>query len=357
MTLYHYLTQRVALSSLFTSFILVGLVWLLQSLRFIEIIVNHNISFLEYFTLTICLIPDTLAAVLPIGFFIGLTFTFYRLSVEHELIVIEALGVSRQQLLKPLSILSGGIALSIILLNIFISPIAFKTFRDHEHFIRNQFSDGSIKPSTFNTFRGTTIYYDVRDAQGGLQNILIHQKNETCDTTIIARRGEIKRDGDKPFLFLENGQRQEKDIKTNQVSFFEFAQFSYDLSFYMSEVQARSIKPYEMPLGDLLFPSTIFDTRMQTKMKIEGHQRLMNPLLVIVDVFLVCLFLGYARSTRTRRRQPYLQLISIALILHVLPFVLINSANKNVIFIAIAYMCVLIIFTVSAFQIWKKSKI
>ena len=62
--LFRYIFKKLFNVTLGLSFILIGIVWLTQSLRFIEIIVNHNISLKTYLSLIVCLIPDLLSTIL-----------------------------------------------------------------------------------------------------------------------------------------------------------------------------------------------------------------------------------------------------------------------------------------------------
>ena len=62
-------------------------VWLAQSLRLVDLIVNRGLSFALFFFLALLILPRFLDIVLPIGVFIAVLFTFNRAASESELIV------------------------------------------------------------------------------------------------------------------------------------------------------------------------------------------------------------------------------------------------------------------------------
>ena len=64
---------------------LVALIWLTQSLRFVELVVNRGLSFRVFFELTALLVPNFIAVILPITTFVVVQFVYQRLSGDREL--------------------------------------------------------------------------------------------------------------------------------------------------------------------------------------------------------------------------------------------------------------------------------
>ena len=83
-------------------------VWLAQSLRLIDLIVNRGLSIDIFLYLAVLLLPRFLDIVLPIGVFIAVLFTFNRLTAESELVVMRAAGLSPMALTRPVLILAGS---------------------------------------------------------------------------------------------------------------------------------------------------------------------------------------------------------------------------------------------------------
>src|ERR1700720_511393 len=86
---------------------LTAAVWLAQSLRLVDLIVNRGLSAEMFLYLALLILPRFLDIVLPIGAFIAVLFVFNRLITESELVVMRAAGLSPYGLAKPILVLSG----------------------------------------------------------------------------------------------------------------------------------------------------------------------------------------------------------------------------------------------------------
>src|ERR1700758_2818186 len=80
---------------------LVALIWLTQSLRFVELIVNRGLSPLVFLRLTALLVPSFVAVILPITTFVVVQFVYQRLAGDRELTVMRAAGLSPTRLARP----------------------------------------------------------------------------------------------------------------------------------------------------------------------------------------------------------------------------------------------------------------
>jgi len=104
-------------------------VWLTQSLRFVEIIVNQNVSIGGYFTLVGFLIPDLIAIVLPICILISVLFTYNKLIADHELSIFRTCGLSNWRLARPALILAFLMACLVAFINIYFVPIILSSLK------------------------------------------------------------------------------------------------------------------------------------------------------------------------------------------------------------------------------------
>ena len=73
---------------------LAALIWLTQSLRFVELVVNHGLSIGVFLELTGLLIPSFVAVILPITTFVVIQFIYQRLAGDRELTVMRSAGLS-----------------------------------------------------------------------------------------------------------------------------------------------------------------------------------------------------------------------------------------------------------------------
>src|SRR5918911_777970 len=79
--------------TLFVTAVLTAAIWLAQSLRLIDLIVNRGLSLELFLYLAVLILPRFLDIVLPIGVFIAILFTFNKLIAESEIVVMRAAGI------------------------------------------------------------------------------------------------------------------------------------------------------------------------------------------------------------------------------------------------------------------------
>src|ERR1700742_2274968 len=80
---------------------LTALIWLTQSLRFVELVVNRGLSMLVFLRLTGLLIPSFIAVILPITTYVVIQFVYQRLAGDREVTVMRAAGLSPFALARP----------------------------------------------------------------------------------------------------------------------------------------------------------------------------------------------------------------------------------------------------------------
>ena len=78
-----------------------GVIWLTQSLRFIDLIVNKGLSFGLFLYMTTLLLPSLLSVILPIALFTAVLYTYHQLIVDREIIVLKAASLSNARLALP----------------------------------------------------------------------------------------------------------------------------------------------------------------------------------------------------------------------------------------------------------------
>src|SRR5437870_11503477 len=92
---------------IFVTAALSAAIWLAQSLRLVDLIVNRGLSIEVFLYLALLILPRFLDIVLPIGAFIAVLFIFNRLTSESELVVMRAAGLGPLALARPVFILAA----------------------------------------------------------------------------------------------------------------------------------------------------------------------------------------------------------------------------------------------------------
>ncbi|MGH6915469.1 MAG: LptF/LptG family permease, partial [Geminicoccales bacterium] len=280
-----YLLWQLTLPTLLATLAFSGAVWLSQSLRFVDLIVNKGLPISTFLYLTLLLFPSLLLVILPFAMFCGVLFVYHRLTIESELTVMKAVGLSNLQLAAPGLILAVLVTAIGYGLSLYLMPFAFGGFRDLQYEIRRDFSYMLLQPGVFNTpIRGVTVYVRDHLDDGSLSGILVHDgRGKRLPVTMMAEKGALVQGEKGPLFVLRRGNRQEFDAKATQgprVSILYFDSYTLDLAGAAAEQGDRGRKPKELYLSELFHPSGPEATRRE--LIAEGHKRLTWPLNALV---------------------------------------------------------------------------
>jgi len=281
-----YIFKQLALALIAVTGGLTALVWLVQSLRFIELVVNHGLSLGSFLQLTSLLIPGFIAVILPITTFVVVQFIYQRLSGDREITVMRAAGLSPFALSRPaivLAILVVGVCYA---LNLWLVPNSLTAFRQFQWEIRNRVAAFLLQEGVFTSVSDNlTVYVRSRDPDGTLRGILVDDaRDKSAHATILAERGRLVEGPSGPRVLLTSGSRQEIDRQTGRLNVLTFGQNLIDLTDSGPKSDERLRDMTEMSLAELLDPHPIFP-RDVPKWRSEGHKRLSQPLTALSYAF------------------------------------------------------------------------
>jgi lipopolysaccharide export system permease protein len=308
------LLTRYVLRQLFGGMILItaGLtcvIWLSQSLRFVEMIVNRGLTAGTFLYLTMLLLPNFLTLILPIALFAVVLFTYNKMIADRELVVMRAAGLSQMAIARPALVLGGGVTVLAYLINLWLLPESYRMFRELQWDIRYNYSHVLLQEGTFNPVsQDVTVYVRKRSSDSQLHGVLVHDtRNQAKPATMMAERGALIEAEGKSRVVMFNGNRQEVDRDTNRFSILYFDRYAFDIELgRKGDTIVRYREPRERTLGEL------FDVRSDPytperdwgKFIVEGHKRLASPLasLGYTLVALACMMYGtYGRRQQTQR--------------------------------------------------------
>lgn len=289
-----YLFRQLLAATLFVTVTLTGVVWLMQSLRFIEMIVNRGLSVPVFVYFTFLLLPTFISVILPIALVAAVIFVYNRLLTDSELIVMRAGGYSQFGLAKPAIVLSFLILIVSFSLSLYLLPSSFRNFKDLEFSLRNSFPTVLLQEGVFNQMtKGITVYIRKREKNGELQGIVIHDtRTPKTPITIMANKGAIVAGDNGPRVIMVDGNRQQVDRNTGQLSLLYFDRYSFDLDTVSKDRTVRWREPKERYLHELFFPDSQEKILWNFhKLRMEGHYRLSMPLLPLGLTLSVLAFL------------------------------------------------------------------
>ncbi len=169
-----YILRQLAVALVAVTGALVALIWLTQSLRFVELVVNRGLSLRVFLQLTSLLIPNFVAVILPITTFVVVQFVYQRLAGDRELTVMRAAGLSPLALARPALVLASVAMAACFVLNIWVVPASFASFRQFEFEIRNRVAAFLLQEGVFTPVSDDlVVYVRTRDPDGTLHGIMV----------------------------------------------------------------------------------------------------------------------------------------------------------------------------------------
>jgi lipopolysaccharide export system permease protein len=326
-----YILRQTLGTTLFVTAALSAAIWLTQSLRLVDLIVNRGLSAELFLYLGILILPRFIDIVLPIGIFIAVLFTYNKLIAESEIVVMRAAGMSQFGLAKPAFILSGIGVVLLFALSAYFLPTANRAFKDLQFEIRNKFVSAVLQEGTFTTISDNlTVYVRGRDANGEMTGFLVQdERDKDKPITIVAERGAFVETDAGSRVFLVNGNRQQLDRATGKLSVLSFEKYTLDLSDAHDVATGRIREPQERYLGELFFPAENGISRtFRNSLRLEGHQRLIVPLTAIAFAVIPLVTLLYGEFNRRGQVRRILLAVALALLFETLDLGLRNLAVR-----------------------------
>jgi lipopolysaccharide export system permease protein len=278
-----YIISQLSLALVLVTTGLVALIWLTQSLRFIQIIVDHGLSPFVFVKLTALLVPSFLATILPITCFIVVLFIYTRMGGDRELTIMRGIGLSDVTLARPALGVAAAAMLLCYVLNLGLVPASLAAFRNYQFEIRNQIAAFLLQPGVFTPVSGDiTVYVQSRGADNGLRGILIEDNRDAAaPATILARTGQLEVDRHGPVVLLQDGSRQQIDPKTGRLDFLTFSRNILSLATAAKDSEPEDVDAAEAPLRALFHPGPSLTPEQQAKWQVEAQRRLTAPLSVL----------------------------------------------------------------------------
>lgn len=302
-----YLLLNLLLPTVLVTVALTGIIWLTQVMRFIDFMLNRGLTIGDFLYLTGLMLPSLLLILIPISLAIAVIYTYNRLTTDSELIVLNAVGVSKLQLARPAMLIGAACTVICYILALYLMPVANQKFRDIRTFFRDKYASVLLEEEVFNNpIDGITVFVRKRDAKNNLFDILLHDnRNPREAMTMMAKEGRMEQTATGPRFYLKDGVRQQ--IDEGRVSWLSFKDYAIDIAFYAKEIQRRR-DPDEQTITEL-WRGNPADERQHRALRAEAHQRLTWPMFGIV---LPLLALALLSSGEFNRRGQWKRIVMAA---------------------------------------------
>ena len=312
------------------------LITLVQSVKFIELIVNKGLPVSEFIRMSLLAAPRYLVFLVPVVVFGATLFTYNRMINDSELVVLRAAGFSRARLSLAGMIVAAVSTLFCYSLTLYLMPATQIELRSIIMQVRSEWGAALLKEGQFTTVGGdTTIYVKERKPNGELVNVFYHNTKDKL--TIIAERGAIVDTEEGPRIVVVNGNKQ--SFKDGRLHVLRFDRSTLDLGMNKQVQKLRWAEPSERYLPDLLFPdmNNADDRDRKGTLIAEGHSRLATPILpMTLSAIALAIIMGGQFSRRGQLKQV-LTAIGIMIALYVNHIWLSNMAARLPVLISALY--------------------
>lgn len=284
-----YIFGQLVMATVFVTVALTFAIWLTQSLRLIDYIVNRGLPASTFLTFVGLLLPSFLGIVLPVATFVAVLFVYHKLAMDSEMVVMRAAGLSQLQLARPAIVLAIMVTLCVYAISLYFLPLSYRHFKDLQNAFRNDLSSVLLQEGVFTAVNDEiTVYVRQRAADGELRGILVHDNREPArPVTMMAERGALVPSEKGPRVVMENGNRQQFDRETDRFSLLYFDRYTVELSDLGEAAESRWREPKERFLPELLWPADERrDLRYRQELIAEGHHRIVGPLYTVVFVLI-----------------------------------------------------------------------
>jgi len=328
-------------------FIFSLVIWLMQSVRLLDLIYQDGNTFFVYIKYIIFQFPKIVSKTSIIIFFIAIFLTLNNLEDSNEIKNSSFFGVNPKTLFFKYLKYSLIFALILIIFKTFIIPYFSKKSR-------TLLLDGGIgsfsnliKENNFNNpSRRTTIYVEEKNKIGELKNIIIFQEEDIGSSkVIIAKNGIVAKIKNESYFITEKGIIQElnpygnitqisfdktttdiKNFKKKSADYYKFNEFSF-IELLRLYLLTEKMKNRSGPASEIL-------------------DRILSPLVLpTLLLTLGCLFIDRELSINRKKLKIYLFLVGF-LIIFLLEF-LISYSQKNIFFSYLAIIYIFLIFFLS----------
>lgn len=361
MILYRYFFKNLLFPILSISAIFISIIWLTQSVRFVEVVVAHSEigmfkSMLEFAGL---LLPDIFVLVLPFSTFFSILFIYNRFLWDRELTIMRAIGLNNFMLSFPAIGIGICVAGVILALNIFVLPYTNRNLKNLEHSLKESTPISIVKEREFNNFPGLTLYLREKEKNGEIKGIFAYVQPQDKEAyTLMAEKGFIKKEKNGGiYLFLHNGTRQEIDPKTQKARTLYFKQTFVSLKSSKKSEAARSRKTSELSLKELFSPDPEKYTSSDIlKMRAEGHSRMLFPFLALAYTLMAVSVILLSPFRRTGFTFRIVWACSGVILLQMLSFSLINLSGKIPHLVSVLYAIIFFIIIIALYFLKRSDK-
>ena len=302
-----YLFGQMIRTTIAVSITLVGIMWLFQTIRLLEVVINRGAPISNFLLMSVTVIPLWLTIAVPVSAFVAVIWVFQRAVADRELLVMQASGRSALQLARaPLTL---GVLLTVVLIvnSVLVLPQSFGVYKRVQFEVRNSIPTVMLQDNVFiDVVDGLTMLIGEKFDDGLARDLFIHdERTEGKIITMTARIGQfVERDG-LPAVILQEGERIELSKSGDSGATLLFD--THMVTITPKDRTVSSQMPIDMnedTISNLLNPEKSPYPDYFNQRRAEGHYRIVSPALALVLIMIAtvgALFGQVRRHTWSKR--------------------------------------------------------
>lgn len=291
-----YLFKNLLIATIFIAVTLAAVIFLTQSLRFLELVINSGASSTTFWILTFLALPRFFEIILPIALMAATVFVYNKLTMDSELVVMRSTGTAPLALARPALMVAVLTTLVLWMMTMWLGPSSLSSMQHMRQVVKAQYSTMLFREGVFNAVTpGLTVFIRDKNSKGELHGIMIHdsRKRDEPPVTVLAKSGIIVATDDGQQVLVYDGSRQSMNEHTGALDKLDFDRYSIDLPDGSGPVRQRWREPDERTFLELLNPNLADqrDLDNQWEFMVEAHRRVVSPLLAPAFVLIALGFL------------------------------------------------------------------
>src|SRR4051812_32496797 len=299
--LFFYILRQITGPFLLFTLILTLVVWMTQSLRMLDLVINRGQSAGIFLYLTMLILPSLLVVIAPIAFFGAALYALNKLNNESELVVMWSAGISRFQLALPVIAASVLVMAITYSCSLYLMPLGQRTMKDAVFDIRADIGAAILREGAFTTpSEGLTVFICELAPNGEIRGILVHDNRDAKRSlTYLAESGVLAQTQEGARLIMQNGNIEQGDAGGARLSVLKFERYVFDLDQYAGPQRASDRDTSERYLDELLNPP--FPAAQPVRRGVylaEAHNRISAPLYCIAFALIALAATAKGRMAR-----------------------------------------------------------
>ena len=212
-TIYKYFFHEFIRYFVVTLFAFAVIVWTIQSVNFLDLVIEDGHAFTTYFYYSLLTLSKVLTKLIPFCFMVALVLTISKLEKDNEMIALWTSGLNKIYIVNLIFRISLLIMFIQIILTSAINPTLLNFSRSVIKNSQLEFVPSLLKERQFNdTVEGLTIFVEKKSKNKIYKNIFIRDEGKVLSkigdesSTIFAKSGQMS--DDEKNLILYNGNIQ-----------------------------------------------------------------------------------------------------------------------------------------------------